>query len=414
MKNLIGIFLCGIILLFGLGCEKKNDGDGNFRMKEIALTPVQKNLVQAGNNFALHLFSATCRQEENKPQVFISPYSISEALTMTYNGAAGATADSMANVLGYSGMSKEEINAYCKKLRTTLLDLDPKVKLSIANSIWYRNGFEVQAPFIEVNKTWFDAAVQGLDFSSSQAPATINKWIADKTNNRIKDVIQQIDPETVMFLVNAIWFKGMWTSRFDAKNTKEKDFHCQEGNTVTASFMQQENTFYYYSNDIFAMAEMPYGQGNYAMLVLLPNEEKTINDILSNLHSENWNEWKNGLQNKKLRIEFPRLRFMYKITLNPVLTDLGMGIAFSDNADFSGINPNKDLLISKVLHHSFLEVNEEGTEAAAVTAVEVGVTSVPVEPEVIPFIVNKPFLFVIHERSTGAILFMGLINSTAN
>lgn len=409
MKNLIGIFLCGIILLFGPGCEKKNDGDGNFRMKEIALTPVQKNLVQAGNNFALNLFGVTCREEENKPRVFISPYSISEALTMTYNGAAKATADSMAKVLGYEGMKTEEINAYCKTLRTTLLSLDPKVQLSIANSIWYRLGFEVQPSFIDVNKTWFDAAVQGLDFTSPKAPETINKWIADKTRNRITNVIQEIDPATVMFLVNAIWFKGMWTNRFDTKNTVEKDFYCPGGKTVKASFMQQENSFRYYSNSVFAMAEMPYGQGNYAMLVVLPNEGKTTDDVLDILDSDNWTEWKTGLQEKKLRVEFPRIKFNYNIELNKVLSKMGMQIAFSDDADFSGINPNEDLLISKVLHHSFLEINEEGTEAAAVTVVDVGVTAVPVEPEIIPFVVNKPFLFAIHERSTGAILFMGLI-----
>lgn len=414
MKNSIVLILGGICLLLIPSCENNPVDDGNNQMKEITLTPVQKNLVQAGNNFALNLFGTTCREEENKPQVFVSPYSISEALTMTYNGAGGETADSMASVLGYEGMSREEINAYCKTLRTTLLELDPKVKLSIANSIWYRLGFEVQQSFIDINKTWFDAAVQGLNFSSPEAPATINKWIANKTNDRIKDVIQEIDPTTVMFLVNAIWFKGMWTSSFDPKNTMEKNFYCPGGKTVTASFMQQEHTFSYYSNDLFAMAEMPYGQGNYAMLVLLPNQGKTINEILNSLNSQNWNEWKTGLQEKKLRIEFPKLKFTYKITMNQVLSKMGMGIAFTDDADFSGINPAEDLLISKVLHHSFLEVNEEGTEAAAVTVVEVGVTSAPVEPEVIPFIVNKPFLFAIHERSTGAILFMGMINEPGN
>lgn len=414
MKNSIVLILGGICLFLIPACENNPVDDGNNQMKEITLTPVQKNLVQAGNNFALNLFGTTCREEENKPQVFVSPYSISEALTMTYNGAGGETADSMASVLGYEGMSREEINAYCKTLRTTLLELDPKVKLSIANSIWYRLGFEVQQSFIDINKTWFDAAVQGLNFSSPEAPATINKWIANKTNDRIKDVIQEIDPTTVMFLVNAIWFKGMWTSSFDPKNTMEKNFYCPGGKTVTASFMQQEHTFSYYRNDLFAMAEMPYGQGNYAMLVLLPNQGKTINEILNSLNSQNWNEWKTGLQEKKLRIEFPKLKFTYKITLNQVLSKMGMGIAFTDDADFSGINPAEDLLISKVLHHSFLEVNEEGTEAAAVTVVEVGVTSAPVEPEVIPFIVNKPFLFAIHERSTGAILFMGMINEPGN
>lgn len=413
MKNSIFFIWVGLILFFNTGCEKKTDDDQKNRMKEIALTPVQKSLVQAGNNFALNLFATICREEENTPQVFVSPYSVSEALTMTYNGAAGATADSISNVLGYEGMSKEEINVYCKTLRTALLTLDPKVQLSIANSIWYRLGFEVQTSFIDVNKTWFDAAVKELDFSSPQAPVIINKWIADKTNNRIKDVIHEIDPATVMFLINAIWFKGMWTNSFDPKNTREKDFYCL-GKTVIIPFMQQDHTFPYYRNDVFAMAEMPYGKGNYAMLVLLPNEGKKINDILNYLNSDNWAEWKIGLQDKRLKMEFPKLKFTYKIILNQILSNMGMGIAFTDEADFSGINPFEDLLISKVLHHSFLEVNEEGTEAAAVTVVDVEVTSVPNQPEIVPFIVNKPFLFAIHEHSTGAILFMGMINEPEN
>jgi serine protease inhibitor len=382
-------------------------------MKNIVLTPLQKSMLSAGNEFAFHLLTAVDKQEGAKDQYFISPYSAAEALSMTLNGAAGETADSMKMVLGYSGMDSASINGYCKTLRTTLLSLDPKVKLAIANSIWYQQGFYVLPDFIQTNANYFDAVVQELNFFDPGAKDIINSWIEAKTNGRIEDMIKEIEPDIVMFLINALWFKGDWCSRFETGNTKQENFYPDGGDPIQTPMMHQKQTFNYFANNLVRIAELPYGRGNFAMTILLPADGKTLSNVMEELDAESWNSWMHSLSEQKLVLALPKLKFSYELKMNEALKSLGMGIAFYEScADFTKINPAGGLFISYVQQNTFLEVNEAGSEAAAATVVAIGKTSVGPDEE-IPFIVNKPFLLMITERSTGAILFTGRINKTA-
>jgi serine protease inhibitor len=410
MKANVSLSILAGIFLFA-ACERGSEDKPE--MKIIQLSPQEKSMVQAGNGFALNLFAAVNREENQKDRIFISPYSVAEALSMTYNGARGSTADSMQKVLGYSGMSREEINNYCLSLRTTLLRLDPKVNLAIANSIWYLTGFDVLPDFIQTNQKYFNAKVAELDFYNPSALTTINGWIEESTNGRIKDMLKEIEPNIVMFLVDAIWFKGQWLNRFQASKTLEENFYLSGGEPVKTPMMHQTQNFLYYSNNLVQIADLPYGQGNFAMTVLLPKDGVRLEEFKSELSQENWNNWINNLYEQKLVLTLPKLKFAYDLRMNAVLQQMGMGNAFSEmEADFTGINPDGGLFISYVQHNSFVEVNEEGTEAAAATVVAIGKTSAG-PPEEIPFIVNKPYIFVIRERSTGAILFMGTINKPA-
>jgi len=215
----------------------------------------------------------------------------------------------------------------------------------------------------------------------------------------------------VMYLINAIYFKGAWTYRFETKNTEKATFYLTDGTPYQTDFMNMKERFRYMKNDLLSAVEMPYGKGDFSMMVLLPNEGKTYNDVISNLNSENWTSWTSKLDSTNVFVNLPKFKFSYKKTLNQDLVNLGMGIAFDpSNADFTGINEAGQLYISFVLHKSFVEVNEEGTEAAAVTVVGVSLTSVgPAEPVYVNFNVNKPFIFAIKENSTNSILFMGLV-----
>jgi serine protease inhibitor len=405
------IMFLGLLALTVFSCKK--DEPVKPEMKQIVLTPAQKSMVNAGNEFAFQLLHKVNLQEGAKDQFFISPYSAAEALSMTLNGARGCTSDSMKMVLGYTGMDSATINGYCKTLRTTLLSLDPKVQLSIANSIWYRQGFEVLPAFVKVNQDYFDAAVRGLNFSDPAASDIINNWIEDKTNGRIQDMISEIDPATVMFLINALWFKAQWQSQFDANLTRLDNFTPDGGSTLQVPMMQQTQAFGYFENDLIQMAELPYGQGNFAMNILLPAEGKTVDDIMSVLEPVKWKEWMESLQQRNLFVYFPRLKFTCELNMNDVLKSLGMSNAFCDLADFTGIRASGGLMISQVRQNTFLEVNEKGAEAAAVTVVEIIETTAGPGPVVTDFIADRPFLFIITERSTGAILFAGRINKPA-
>lgn len=402
-----------LLPLVFISCSFIN-GQEKTGMKEVTLTPAQESMVNAGNSFAFTLFREVCHQQRANDRIFISPYSISEALTMTYNGAANATADSMKRLLGYEAVQKEDINLYCKTMRSILLDLDSNVNLSIANSIWYSKEFSVRESFKNINAAYFDAAVKNLDFSDPRVKDVINGWIEDKTNNRIKDMIKEVDPSTVMFLVNAIWFKGQWMSRFNKSNTREDIFYLSDMTPKKTCMMNQTLTCNYFSNDLIQVAELPYGQGNFVMDVLLPVQGKTTDDVLVAMTPENWQSWTSAFKGQKLNLGLPRLTFEYSSMLNNVLSAMGMGIAFSSfQADFTGINPGKGLYISYVQHNSFLEINEEGTEAAAATVVAM-TKSAALPEKAIPFKVNRPFVFAIRECSTGAILFLGRVNAPAN
>ncbi|MFN8208129.1 MAG: serpin family protein [Bacteroidales bacterium] len=401
------ILLPGILAILLFSCK---DEPVKPEMKNIVLTPVQKSMLSAGNEFAFHLLQQVNNGEKAKDQFFISPYSAAEALSMTLNGAAGATSDSMVMVLGYSGMDSATINGYCKTLRTTLLSVDPKVKLAIANSIWYQQDFYVLPDFIQTNASYFDAVVQELNFFDPGAKDIINAWIETKTNGRIEDMIKEIEPDIVMFLINALWFKGEWSSRFETGNTKQENFYPFPGASFETPMMHQKQTYNYFANNLVQIAELPYGRGNFAMTILLPADGKTVDDVIAELSPENWDSWIHSLSEQKLVLTLPKLKFEYELKMNDALKALGMGIAFCEGcADFTRINPDGGLYISYVQQNTFLEVNEAGSEAAAATVVAVGKTSAGPDEE-ISFVVNKPYLFMITERSTGAILFSGRIN----
>ena len=403
MKRIYQLIL---IVLFTAGCSRQNDLIIQVpdEAKTIQLTANQGKRVTQDNEFAFDLLKKTITAS-GETNVFVSPLSVSIALGMTWNGAIGTTKTEMEAALKMNGMSATDINDYYRIMLSTLPSIDPTTKLSIANSLWYRTGLEVKPDFLKVNSDYFNAYIKQMDFSQAWAKDTINNWCAKKTNDLIKNPLDKISPDAIMYLVNAIYFKGIWRKHFETKNTHEANFTNELGNQVKVNMMYQKDTFNFVQDDNAQYLDMPYGNNAFCMSVILPNDGKTIDNVLNYLTTDSWNNTIKYSQTKVVEVYFPRFKTQNKFLLNDPLKNMGMNLAFTDNADFTNI-ANAPLKITRVLHDTYVEVTEEGTEAAAVTIVEVGITSVLNAP--IPvFRVNKPFLFVIREKSTGVILFIG-------
>ncbi len=368
------------------------------------LTTQEIKTLDSSNDFAFRAFAAL-RTEEPTANVFISPLSISSALTMAYNGADGSTKEAMRQTLGFTPQTDAELNQSFKNLSDLLTGIDKKVIFTSANSIWHAQQFTLQAPFIQNNATYFDATVKGLDFGSAGAKDEINNWVKEKTQGKIETIVQEIRPEHIMFLINAIYFKGTWTYPFDKKLTKQAPFYKEDGSSTAVDFMTLKTGRYrYYQDANQQLIDLPYGNRQFSMTLLVPKGNATISDLSRNLSRDQLTTWLSQADSSGLELHLPKFKLEYKKELRQMLTQLGMGEAFSDQANFSRMlaGSSQNLAISEVMHKTFVEVNEEGTEAAAATSVGVVLTSMP------PTIrVDRPFIFLIREKSSNAILFIG-------
>ena len=422
MKKLF--FYTGILsLLLAAGCTssgnepdpKPNPGITKDTTRHITpVIPVElkkAEKVTRDNTFTFDLLRAV-RKHADGANVFISPLSVSMALNMTLNGAVGATADEMRTALREAGYSTADINAYSRELREALLRADPKTTIGIANSIWYRQGATIKAPFLEANRTYYDAEVEALDFTSPTAVSTINGWCAQKTNNKIKEILEEIPSNAFMYLINAVYFKGTWTTRFEKKHTFSTDFHRADGSTQKVQMMNLKDTFRYASSDVCDYLEMDYGNHAFSMVVMLPKDGKTTRDVIAAMDGKKWAEAMQSLTLEEIHVFLPRFKAECEYKMHKqILPEMGMKLPFNpEQADLSGMADVAGLCISSVIHKTFVQVDEEGTEAAAVTSVgvEVGSNESPF------FIVDRPFIFAIREKSTGVILFIGEIGEVKN
>ena len=384
-------------------------GDPDNEKPDLNLSVEEVKLITASNEFGFDLLKNINAGEIGK-DLFISPLSVSMALGMTYNGADGETKDAMRNTLHLGDMTDDEINRSYESLISLLLSLDPEVAMVLANSIWYRDEIDFEQAFLDIAREYFDAEVRGLDFSAPDAVDIINSWIEAKTNGLIRETLSPpIPPDVVMYLINAIYFKETWTIQFDKEKTRDRTFHTSGGTESTVKMMSLLEEFPYHESDELQMVDLPYGDGDFSMTIILPREGNNIDTLISDMSDESWNLLTSSLSPDTGDILLPRFKLEYDIDLEEPLTEMGMGIAFSEMlADFSKMSSQNDLFISSVLHKSFVEVNEEGTEAAAVTVVRIGITSGG-RSHGFSMIINRPFLFVIRENRSGVIMFIGKI-----
>ena len=368
------------------------------------LTNEEIQLIQADNHFGLKLFRAVCA-DTGDVNIFVSPLSVAMALGMTLNGAAGETYTAMQQTLELAGLNEEQLNRSYQSLIQLLTNLDRRVTVGIANSIWYRESYPISQEFVDVSMQYFDAEVSGLDFSSSNAVDIINNWVDQKTRGKITEIVENIGGDIIMCLINAIYFEGKWTFRFDPALTREAEFHLLDGSTVPVQMMSIEDVeLPYYVSSQFESVDLPYGNQLYCMTIILPRQSTNLDTLIDQLTSEAWDAWNEARYKQEFtRFEMPKFSLEFEIQLNRILEDLGMGIAFGAGADFRRMNEAgiPDLWIDEVKHKTFIEVDEEGTTAAAVTSVSMARSMPPI------MVVDRPFIFAIRERQSGTILFIG-------
>ena len=401
------------LVLLAVACAPDSTGSGPSAPPRItalprALTSHEQQLIQADNRFAIKfLKQATADTRDTAPNLFVSPLSVAMALGMTYNGAATTTEAAMRATLELDSMTVGEVNEANQSLIALLRGLDPHVQFQIANSIWYRLGFTVEQSFLDANRTYFDARVDSLDFTSPAAAPTINTWVDQQTHGLIHEIVPDPLPgDALMYLINAIYFKGDWTRQFDKQLTAPRPFHLDDGSTVSVPTMTYgvdvpvQRTW----TPLATVIDLSYGGEAFSMTIVLPQQSVSVDSVVAGLTLDDWNVWIARLDTAFTELYLPRFKLENNLTLNAPLGSLGMGIAFSDMADFSRMTSGGGVKISEVKHRTYVDVNEEGTTAAAVTSVGIVPTSVPT-----PLVVNRPFLFALREKLSGTILFMGVI-----
>ncbi len=371
----------------------------------VSLSTAERAVVKSDNGFGFRLF-ASLATGETKGNLIVSPLSVSMALTMAYNGARNATETAMGSQLGFGGMDRAGVNAFYARLIPALMGVDPNVKMQIANSVWTNSGFPVEADYLQLNRDTFGAEVQTLDFAAPQTATIINDWVKAKTNGLIPSIlVPPLDPTLEVLLINALYFKGNWSLPFDPKRTYDGEFHLADGTAKTCRMMNADNAFLSFADGKVNALELPYGDSLYSMVFLQPVDTAGMPKLIADLGTGSWDGWEDKFVVHHGPVQVPKFKLEYKQSLTQVLQSMGMGIAFSDAADFTGIHKEGGLAISDVLHKTYVNVDEKGTEAAAVTAVMVGTTSIQLDL----IKLDRPFVFILREKSSGTVLFLGRI-----
>ncbi|RCW35290.1 serpin family protein [Marinilabilia salmonicolor] len=382
------------------------DNDEEPVKKEFDLKSLE--VLEATDRFGWELLETVNSEANEGENVVISSLSVAQALGMTTNGAAGETLDQMLEVMDFGDV--ETMNQSFKNIREVLQATDSKVEMEIANSVWYKQDLPTKNEFRETVAEYYDAAFSGVDFSNKEAAKElINNWVKDKTRGKIPTIIDEIGDQQYMFLVNAVYFLGKWQHQFDKSDTRDEDFLLSDGSVVQVPMMSQENDLQYHKSDDLQALKLPYGDGSFYMVIALPEEDTTVDQLIENMTSEKWNAVLGNMAERNLKVFMPRFEVECTYLLNTSLVNMGMELPFSPSqADFSNMI-DAPACIDKVNHKTYIKVDEEGTEAAAATSVGMVVTSVG--PELPVFRVDRPFFFAIAEEKSGAILFSGKIEN---
>ena len=379
----------------------------NNERKRIELDEAQRAYVEAGNDFAFRFLKQIDAGEPGN--WFVSPVSLQYLLGLVLDGAEGATADESCRTLGYPAGQSEAVDAYCRKMLSELPNLDKKTKLTLANAIFFNDKMTIKVPYKKRVEKFYDAEVESLDFYQKQGTLrTINGWCNRQTNGLIPAVLDDVSPDMFAYLLNALYFKGSWMYPFNKRYTQDRTFTLESGQKKEIPMMMKERKYGYGENDVFQRVVLPYGNGSYSMIVLLPKKGHTVADVIASVNGENWKDihsrWGYGTL---INVWLPPFESKYHIQLNDILCDMGMPRSFGPAAQFKPMSDDA-LWLSFVQQDAVIKVDEEGTEAAAITSAGMlGATAIPEPPRVIDFHCDHPFLYLITENSTGTILFAG-------
>ena len=404
--NHLGLMAAAAALLsISLSCEKPGaDDTGNNPYKALELTTKSAEFALEGNTFAFDFIDRINAAEEG--DFIISPLSMQFLLGMLLDGAQDGTADEICKVLGYGAGEVDAVNEYCLSMLKQLPSLDKKTKLSIANAIFVNKMYDLKDSYKSTVGKYYQAEVANLDFfDGAGALKTINGWCNKQTNGMIPKVLDEVTPDMLAYLLNALYFKSQWKEKFPKGNTSNESFTLGNGSSKKVPMMKNSKEFMYRDNAIFRMVRLPYGNGAFSMLVILPQGDKTLTDVTSALKAIDWNAFTSGMANCDVDLWLPKFETKYSKMLNDILSDMGMPSSFTPAADFKAMS-DAAMCLSFVKQDAVIKVDEEGTEAAAVSIAGMKVTSAGPTKHIV-FHADHPFLYLITESSSGAILFAG-------
>ncbi len=387
-----------LMSMFVVACASSDHSESNEE-------PVN---IKVSEKFATNFFKLAAKKPDSN--VVVSPYSVSTALSMAYNGAGSKTKTEMQNVLDYSGLSDEAVNQQNSSLYKSLMHVNPSSELTVANAMFANKNFEFVKAFMDSNQKYYGAKLETLDFADLSTVNKINNWVKDNTKNKIPSILDKVAPDAILYLVNAVYFKGVWLDEFKKDETQPVDFKLSNGGKKTVEMMNRSAKMSYFAGNNFQAVMLPYKDKRLQMCIFLPDKKSNITAFINSLTPESWSQWREQFRKEEGHLGLPRFKVEYKTELSEVLKAAGMPCAFEDNcADFKKMI-EQNAMISRVLHKTYLEVNEKGTEAAAATAIEMSVTSAPMNPKP-PFemICDRPFVVAIQDEKTNAILFLGAI-----
>jgi serine protease inhibitor len=374
--------------------------------------PVNPEQVTATNAMGLDLLQRLSAIADPGTNVFISPVSVALALGMAANGASGDTFEGMLAAMHLGGWDEASVNEAMAGLAQELNDGDLGVDLITANSLWLRQGLPFRQSYLDAVDAYYAARVASLDFSSDSAPKTINAWVAKQTRNRIAQIVTPpIDPLAILFVINAVYFKGDWKDPFDEALTEVLPFTRADGSLVEAPLMSNSGSYDYADGGEYQVVRLSYAGDRLSMIVALPAEGADVDQWVAKLDADAWSALTEALSDAEGNVVLPRFTLSFEVVLNELLADMGMGLAMSPGeADFTRLHDiDQPTWIDQVRHKTFVEVNEKGTEAAAATSIGIAMASLP-EDAPFSFVANRPFVYAIRDDLTGAVLFIGVLH----
>lgn len=408
MAMMMGLASCGTTK--NADNSKKNQQDDLVASREdglmddnyLILSDAQRDIIENNNAFALNLFS----QMKGFDSKVVSPMSVSYLMGMLANGADGQTRQEIMKAIGCEKVSLRDLNEFYQMLITRANHFDKATIINIADYIALNCHYQLKDGFASTMQNYYKAGVESLDFSKASTLKRINRWCSDHTDGMIPKIIEQVDADAVSYIMNAIYFNGTWTDKFDTRQTKLENFQSYTRDIKKTQMMHRNGKYQYMDNADFAAVNLPYGNGSYSMTVILPNRGKSIDEVMAGLDAKKVSELRRSMDECVVDLKLPRFTISQETSLNDIISKLGAPTMFTSGADFSNF-ASGNLSISKMLQKAKIEVSEEGTKASAVTMAMVAMTALRPEPRKVEFHANRPFIYMITEHSTGAILFMG-------
>lgn len=407
MKKYISILLASIIII-GTGCSLRKPGkiESKYTIQAKELTSPVDKISGANNKLAVKFLNEMVKSHKNE-NIVISPLSLNTVLSLTQNGASGKTKEEMLLSLEMHGFDDSSINESYKSIIAHYNSLK-SIEVKMGNSIWMNKGLQVREDFKSIGRNYYEAETNTVDFSKNSAMETINKWISNQTAGKIKKIVDRFDGDTSMALINTVYFKGKWSNPFTERNTSKQKFTSSDGSVKEVDMMKEQMGIDYLKGEGFQAVRLPYEDDNLGMYIFLPDKESNVDTLLKDMSFDNWNSWLSKLARKQALIQLPKFKIEFEEELNGMLKTFGMKSAFTDKADFSKMSDKHSLYIDLVKQKCYIDVNEAGTEAAAVTAVTMKATSAVIDKP-IDFKADRPFIYAITDKKTGMILFMGKI-----